>query len=204
MSEPLPIILCGARMLDPFHVCPDDIRLHDIAHHLVHLCRWVGGTRTPYTVLEHSLYMDDLFISRTGDDPWLCSEVRRMRLLILLHDAHEMFTGEIPSWLKEQVPEIGAWCKTFDRAIYEAFDTGLPTGVEAVLVKHYDVLSAAREIEELYPDGPEKDALQARHQAMFGCGVPIQMLYRMDYRSRGRIDYIDRVENLLRVLEPTE
>lgn len=65
--------------------------LTDIAVQLSHLNRYCGGTVRPYSVAEHSIFVSRLCQERYGVDEALWG---------LLHDAHEMITGDIPSPVK--------------------------------------------------------------------------------------------------------
>ena len=183
-----PIILRGAVMVDPHEYTAADVNFEVIGKHLADIIRWNGATEEQFSVAEHSLYMADLLELDKSRDIWLPDHFRRMRLCVLLHDAHEALVGDAAAWLKESVPEIGGWCKCFDRAIYEAAGVGLPNDTERIFIKQYDAMSAAREIEELFPEGPNRDALQKRHQDIYGVGVPRMPLYRADSR-RDAADY---------------
>lgn len=59
----------------------DMICIEDIAHHLSILTRWVGATKFPYSVAEHSLMVAKY-----------CSE--ELKLEGLLHDAAEAYTND--------------------------------------------------------------------------------------------------------------
>lgn len=66
------------------------INFGDIAHHLGFLNRWTGARRRQISVLEHSLR---------------CGEIAPadLRLEALLHDAHEAYTGDIGSPMKNAI-----------------------------------------------------------------------------------------------------
>jgi hypothetical protein len=65
---------------------PRDVRLTDIAVHLSKLCRYNGATSGFWSVAQHSLLCEALLPDDTSHDT---------RLAVLLHDAHEAYTGDI-------------------------------------------------------------------------------------------------------------
>jgi hypothetical protein len=65
--------------------------LEDITHSIAQMPRFAGHTRAAWSVLDHSVYCG-----------WI-AEPRRfpeLQLAMLLHDAHECITGDIPSDVK--------------------------------------------------------------------------------------------------------
>lgn len=129
----------------------------DIAAHLAAIPRFSGavGAQRHYSVAEHSLLVD--YIAREFD------EVRKPahQLRVLLHDAHEMVTSDIPRPVK-------AVCGTgireledrLDRAIRVAM--GLPPEFEAATearladeIKRSDLLALRFEREYLMATPPE-------------------------------------------------
>lgn len=71
-------------------VDPDfrDVRLMDIVWGLARLNRFNGHTRRPWSVAQHSLLCDDLLPHDAHP---------ALRLGVLLHDAHEAYTGDMIS-----------------------------------------------------------------------------------------------------------
>lgn len=83
----------SGRIVDLRHPCPTTIAIEDIAHHLSHLCRFTGATRTAYSVAQHSVLVSRM----VPRDAWLWG---------LLHDAAEAYTGDLSSPLKRLVPQF--------------------------------------------------------------------------------------------------
>lgn len=54
-----------------------------IAHALGRICRWTGWTRDHYSVAQHSVIGSEVFTDR------------RLKLLFLVHDVHEVVTGDL-------------------------------------------------------------------------------------------------------------
>ena len=89
----------------------EEIVVGDIARGLARACRFSGQTRTFYSVAQHSVLAS-----------WIVPEA--FALEALLHDATEAFICDIPSPLKNLLPEYVRIEKILDRAIRERF--GLP------------------------------------------------------------------------------
>jgi hypothetical protein len=67
----------------------NDLSIEDISHHLSLVNRFSGATAYPYSVAQHSLNVESILAQRG------CSIA--VRLIGLLHDAHESFTSDIPT-----------------------------------------------------------------------------------------------------------
>lgn len=149
----------------------DRIKLSDIAWNLASICRYGGSTLGHYSVAQHCVFMDTLFLLRSFNDLdaiWtdgldtIWSEqikdivkesennaalCKRIRMEILLHDASEAYLGDIPSPLKQLLPEYKAIEKQWMKAIRSAFN--LPPNINNdpqgqainLLVKSLDDLS---------------------------------------------------------------
>ena len=70
-------------LLDPR---AEDVFWPDVAHHLAQTNRFAGGTKLPYSVAEHCCHAHDIVAKRNMPKP--------VRLLALLHDAHEFILGD--------------------------------------------------------------------------------------------------------------
>lgn len=80
---------------------PGPFKLRDIAHALSYLPRFSGMTRHFYSVAQHSLMVADMARDCAFFDV-------RDEQYALLHDAHEAYTGDIPTPLKWACPELKA------------------------------------------------------------------------------------------------
>jgi hypothetical protein len=113
----------------------DDITLVDIAWALSRISRFAGHTITPipYTVAQHSVLVARMCYEETDSSA--------VALFGLLHDAAEIYTGDIPSpvkripGLKEQIDIIEG--KLLD-VIFNNFVYRTPTKEEWVIIKHFD------------------------------------------------------------------
>ncbi len=81
----------GRVLVDPFWLVESAVVIEDIAKSLSRQCRFLGHTRRPYTVAEHSL-----LVSRQFDCPDLA-------MWGLLHDAAETYLGDWPTPIKRHV-----------------------------------------------------------------------------------------------------
>lgn len=90
----------------------DMIELEDIAHALSHVCRWSGHTPIFFSVAEHSV-MVSMMVEQLG------GTIEEQRAA-LMHDAHEAYTGDIPTPLKAK---LGPVIRDLQRNIQWAIDT---------------------------------------------------------------------------------
>jgi len=81
------------REINPLNFSINEIDIRDIAHSLSNLCRFTGHCSPLYSVGEHSLLVAQLLPQED-------------KLYGLLHDAHEMFMGDINPYLKDAIPEL--------------------------------------------------------------------------------------------------
>ncbi len=97
--------------------------LWDIAVGLSRMPRFAGQTNRWWSVLDHSLFCDDLGRAHAAEP--------LTRIAILLHDAHESLTGDVPTPLKPfDLKEIQS---KLDHRIAEAY---MPGGYGAYILEH--------------------------------------------------------------------
>ena len=90
---------------------PESISILDIAAALAKINRFGGHTSRLYSVAEHSLHVSSVMERELGiGSPWAL-------LAGLLHDAHEAYTGDLPSPVKAALNARtdGGWRKFEDR-----------------------------------------------------------------------------------------
>lgn len=118
--------------------------LTDIAVGLSRQPRFGGQTREWWSVLDHSLFCDELVKSQES--------TRELRLAVLLHDAHEALTGDVPTPFK--TPDFRAVQDDLDRRICGAF---FPGGYDryaklGTLVKNVDLRALRAEARQFLND----------------------------------------------------
>jgi hypothetical protein len=136
--------------------------LMDIAVGMSRQPRFGGQTRVWWSVLDHSLYCDELVRASApagvpilgGDDE---EALRRWRLAALLHDAHEALTGDVPSPLK--TADFKAMQRELDRRIFDAYYPGGYFGDREErerAVHHVDVRALRAEANVFLPHATER------------------------------------------------
>lgn len=79
------------KKVNPLDIRPEDISIADIAHHLSLLNRFVGATRRPISIAQHSIYVYYLL----KDTDWAREG--------LFHDSPETYLGDVSKWVKQQM-----------------------------------------------------------------------------------------------------
>lgn len=149
------------------HGSPVAPSLVDIAVGLSRLPRFAGQGRQWFSVLDHSLFADEL-ARRTASlllVPDAELSTNRLRLAVLLHDAHESMTGDVPTPFKgDELRAEQAW---LDRNIGAALFT--PVGDPPKDFHHPDVRNFVKWIDkralaaEARVIGPNVDAEKILH-----------------------------------------
>lgn len=141
---------------------PDQICIDDIGWGLSRMPRFCGHTITevPYNVAQHSVFVGrEVYniLTRTEEYPELMEffhdiaglsnspiHVIETVMMAVLHDASEIYTGDIPSPVK-QIPELRAIVKKVEHklmaAIYQAFNLPEPTELQEKIIKHADKIA---------------------------------------------------------------
>lgn len=107
MFEPYIETVTG-RKVHFLHPEPDEIDIKDIAFSLSNQCRFNGHVQF-YSVAEHSVMVSAM-----------CPE--KDQLAALLHDASEAYLSDIPSPVKQYLPDYKAIEETVQKAINDKFN----------------------------------------------------------------------------------
>lgn len=173
--------------------------LMDIAIGISRQPRFGGQTGRWWSVIDHSLFCDELVQAKFGS---LRVNIAELRLAVLLHDAHEALTGDVPTPLKTE--DFRGMQDALDARIYGAFG---PEPVPAFTVKDTDVRALRAEaslflphpavkIAELFgePDAADIWTLNEYLQESYA-GVP--PLKRDQQQHPAVREYLNRVMDLL-------
>ena len=96
------------RAFDLVSPSPADVELLDIAYQLAGLNRFVGATHEPYSVAEHSVRV----MRAVADE---CPDDYDLQLAALLHDAHEAYTGDFTTPVKDTMDAgARAWLSSLE------------------------------------------------------------------------------------------
>lgn len=135
------ILTSTGRRLDFSIPSADQIDIIDIANGLSKCCRFSGQCRAFYSVAQHSVLVSEI--------------VRRpVALAALLHDAAEAYTGDLPSPLKELIPQAQHVENELMHAVYEHFGLWVSPS-EQQAIRHADLIMLATERRDLMPHDQE-------------------------------------------------
>jgi len=113
----------------------EEIKLEDIANGLANKARYNGHSGAFYSVAQHSVYV-------------AAALPPHLRVHGLLHDAHEVYTGDIISPMKDyfrlQVSRVitidyRAWQAMWMAEIWKRFGLNPPTAAEADMIREKDL-----------------------------------------------------------------
>jgi hypothetical protein len=149
----MPLTLTGRKVTLDNNEHPS---LVDIAVGLSRQPRWSGQGRRWFSVLDHTLFGDELV--QESDE----YQLRQARLAWLLHDAHEALTGDIPTPFKAQ--EMRALQQGLDVRIAAAYFPGGPAAWASwsTFVKEIDARTMRAEAMWVGPQAAE------HHPSAFG------------------------------------
>lgn len=136
--EPWQQTYSGGRFY-PLHPRVTDVKLEDLAHHLALANRFLGATRMPYSVAQHSVLVSMRLEDLLASEPGLGERaIMTAALYGLLHDGAEAYLTDIPSPVKAHPLLAGyrAAEQLVQAAVYQAF--GLDPAREPLLLKVVD------------------------------------------------------------------
>jgi 5'-deoxynucleotidase YfbR-like HD superfamily hydrolase len=105
--------------------------------------RFAGQTLLPWTVADHMNCLARYI--RRVHGPFRS----RLTLLLLLHDAHESMTGDVPTSFK--TPDMKALQKDLDQRIFASLNVALPSESEKVEIRYFDEMALLSEADVLCP-----------------------------------------------------
>lgn len=129
----------------------DDISLLDIAHHLAQINRYTGACSRPYSVAEHSLLVCEIA------ERELAIRSPSVLLAMLMHDAHEAYTADLSSPMKQVLG--AAWADTEHRVawnVHQRFGICVASASAAADIRWCDLAALSTERAQLMPPcGPQ-------------------------------------------------
>ena len=130
----------------------DQIELIDIAIALSRVPRFVGHTRHPYSVAEHSVLVSYLALDKYKQ-PYQYNQGKYYALVGLFHDAAEAYISDIPTPIKQQLKQrIVEVELKFEEAIFDRFGIKHPDPEEKAVIKSFDNSAYSIEKEQLRAD----------------------------------------------------
>lgn len=110
--------------------------LEDIALGLSRMPRFGGQTVFEWTVADHVVCATSYVIKLIGKGLSTEDTTRLLPLHVMLHDAHEALTSDIPTTFKTD--DMKALQRRLDVRLYTALGLTLPTATEADYIKQID------------------------------------------------------------------
>jgi hypothetical protein len=142
------IQLSNGMPIDLIHPSFDGVDAETIARSLVRLPRFAGNTLGTWSVLDHSLLCLRLLTALSAEHP--------ARFEVLMHDAHECVTGDIPTPVKRAIGGDGL--TKLDRRLQLSLGVtfGLDFDTHKVTVKEVDLAALHLEVDDLMAT-PKRD-----------------------------------------------
>ena len=129
----------------PLDPDPSSVDIEDIAHALSNLCRFTGHCREFYSVATHSILCADQAMVDGGH--WY--RMRRLALLLLLHDAAEAYCSDVAYPIKPHLTGYAEIEERIMQAIYKRLGVDPPSRGELACIKHIDHRMGATEASQL-------------------------------------------------------
>lgn len=128
-----------------------DISILDVAHHLAQINRYTGACSRPYSVAEHSLLVVEVMERELG----VCSP--HALLAGLMHDAHEAYTQDVSTPMKQILGD--GWADTEARiahGVRERFGIAVASASSRADIRWADLTALSTERAQLLPpSGPD-------------------------------------------------
>lgn len=178
------------------YLCSDAISIANVAHQLAQINRYTGAARRPISVAEHSLLVWQIAKRELGLDV-------HGQLAALLHDAHEIVTGDCSSPLKIVLGPVwrvfeGRWQAAFQRA----FSIQVVSTVNAEAIRRADLMALATERRDLLNGNAEHwpvltgiepvawhhFAVQSNRPWMAWAAEFLEAYNELDFTARRRLD----------------
>ncbi len=130
------IVTYSGQMFDYKNPSTWKLNLDDVFVPLSRMPRFSGATSEPYSVLFHSIFVASIVevLLRESGVKYTEYQYYTLAKIALLHDASEAFMCDIPTPLKNLLPDYKVIEKNVEDALYEAF------GLDIEFVERYNGL----------------------------------------------------------------
>lgn len=108
LYEPNCIRTVGGRYINILTLDPATIHIADIAHALSRVQRFGGHLPREYSVAQHSIGVLHLFNTMAMPEGATPEYIRQLQLQALMHDASDAIIGDMPSPIKQHLPDFQA------------------------------------------------------------------------------------------------
>lgn len=148
------------------------IAIEDIAQGLAQVNRFTGQASRPYSVAEHSLFVEQL-VAQCTDDP-------NVRMAALLHDAHEAYFGDMSAPLKQMLNAATGGALRREEA-----------RLQGAVLRHFRLSAAFHGNTALIHWGDmtalssERVALMPEHPVVWQCTVDFPAVASKDFAADG-------------------
>lgn len=159
----------------------------DIAIQLGRIPRFVGATRIwPWTVLHHVMAAYLVVESNPG---LFCVDIGPLSLMVLLHEADEVATGDIPTtWKTDDMRERQHHLREFVNQVYAPH---VPVASYDHVVKRIDWAMMAAEMEILGPPQVEEHSGMDAYRYVTAPKLLDAARYQVEYVARTYSDFKD-------------
>jgi hypothetical protein len=136
-KHPYTTTLSGVNVYSPNQFKACEVRVSDILDGISKICRFNGQVSEFYSVAEHSVLVSR--IAELLDD-------EEAVIPALFHDAHEAYSGDIPTPHKRMVPALLGFEKGYEERVREALGLAVPGDHVWMRVAKYDAMILHREL----------------------------------------------------------
>jgi len=178
----------------PLQITIDDLCIDDIAHALSNICRFAGHCSTFYSVARHSIFVSKLMFEYTPPQ-----DAARAAMVGLMHDASEAYMCDIPTPIKEELPEYQKHENNLHKVIdkfagidREEFEDGLALADSVALyVEAKNLMSFGKAWEPFSEFMEAGDHISAEDEKLFA---------RTFYHTSDEIDFLNRFRTLSKII----
>lgn len=144
------------KVFDLLNPQESQIDILDIAHSFGNICRWQGHCPQFYSDAQHSVMCVMLATSKLKELNIPKEHVSYFLLAVLLHDAHEAYTGDVIKPLKVLLHDYDKIAKPIQKCIYASYQLADIVATYACTIKNIDIAIGDIEFECFYEKKSER------------------------------------------------